>query len=107
MSKIYTVTEDADVRINGDLYRLEKGDKIRILSEEDWPKEVEEGDLRKRMELSQEKPLEDQTSPSEVAEFFNNTDAKGRGMVMFAVNSNKNNEFWKSVHNIIKKNSDE
>jgi hypothetical protein len=93
--------------MNGEVYKLEKGDRIRILTEEDWPEDVGEGDLRERMGLSTEKSLEDQTSPTEVAQFFENTDEEGRGMVMFAVNSNQDNEFWSKVHDLIKKDGEE
>lgn len=102
-SKVYVVSEDTEVVMNGEKYVLEEGDKIRIMTEEDeWPEEVEEGDLRDRMELKTTEPLEDQTTPENVAEFFENTDEEGRGMVMFAVNSNQDNEFWQEVHNKIK-----
>lgn len=107
--KFYLVSEDTEVMMNGERYLLEKGDKIRILSEEneDWPEDVGEGDLRDRMDLKTSEPLEDQTTPEEVAKFFDNTDKKGRGMVMFAVNSNQDNEFWKKVHDLIKEDEED
>ena len=62
-----------------------------------WPSKVKEGGLRSAMGLSTDKPLEEQTSPSAVIKFFEGADKKGRGMVMFAVNSNKDSAFWKKV----------
>ncbi|MBD3406198.1 MAG: hypothetical protein GF411_08820 [Candidatus Lokiarchaeota archaeon] len=78
--------------------------KKSLMKEEgDWPDKVEKGDLRERMDLSTQKSLEDQTTPHDVAKFFDNTNEEGRGMVMFAVNSNKDdNEFWASVYDLIK-----
>lgn len=63
----------------------------------DWPSNVDEGGLREAMGLDPNQPLEDQASPSDVIDFFNNTDESGRGMVMFAVNSNQDSDFWQSV----------
>lgn len=62
-----------------------------------WPSKVKEGGLRAAMGLSTDKSLEDQSSPSAVISFFKKADEKGRGMVMFAVNSNKDSTFWKKV----------
>lgn len=69
----------------------------------DWPDKVEKGGLRKEMGLDENESLEDQTSPSAVASFFNSADKEGKGMVMFAINSNKDNSFWQKVHSMIKK----
>lgn len=66
-----------------------------------WPSKVKQGGLRKAMGLSADKPLEEQTSPQGVAAFFKKADEKGRGMVMFAVNSNKTSAFWKKVSDAI------
>ena len=62
-----------------------------------WPSKVDKGDLRKAMGLKADESLEDQSSASAVAKFFKGADKKGRGMVMFAVNSNKDSAFWKKV----------
>jgi len=67
-----------------------------------WPSKVEKGGLREKMGLKEDQPLQDQTSASAVAKFFKSTDAEGRGMVMFAINSNQDSKFWKQVHNAIK-----
>ena len=72
-----------------------------------WPKKVKEGGLRSKMGLSEDKPLEDQASASDVVKFFNSTDDDGRGKVMFAVNSNKDKAFWKQVGSALKKQSKE
>lgn len=68
-----------------------------------WPTKVEKGGLRKAMGLDEDKPLEDQTSPSAVIKFFEGADKEGRGMVMFAVNSNQDSSFWKKVGAGLKK----
>jgi len=67
-----------------------------------WPSSVQHGKLRDALGLSEDKPLEDQTSAAAVAKFFKKADKAGRGMVMFAINSNKDSKFWKAVHNAIK-----
>lgn len=72
-----------------------------------WPGKVEKGGLRKKMGLKTDKSLEEQSSPSDVVKFFNGTDAEGRGMVMFAVNSNKGSAFWKKVGAALGKQSKE
>jgi len=72
-----------------------------------WPSKVEKGGLRKKMGLKADEPLEDQASASDVVKFFNGTDAEGRGMVMFAVNSNKGSSFWKKVGAALAKQSKE
>lgn len=99
----FTVSEDVKIVLNGEKYLLESGDEIAIVEEDEngWPEDVGEGDLRERMDLNKDQSLEDQTTPENVAEFFDNTDAEGRGMVMFAVNSNKDNDFWKKVGDLV------
>lgn len=67
-----------------------------------WPSKVEKGGLRAALGLDEDKPLEEQTSPSAVAKFFKGADKEGRGMVMFAVNSNQDQAFWKKVGDMIK-----
>jgi len=67
----------------------------------DWPSNVKEGGLRKEMGLDIEKPLSDQVSPSKVVDFFKKADKHQRGMVMFAVNSNQDDPFWKKVGDMI------
>lgn len=70
---------------------------------EGMPTDVEEGGLRKRLGLETDKPLEDQTTPEKVAEYFKNASEDGRGKVMYAVNSNKkDSKFWKDVYDLIK-----
>lgn len=105
----FIVSEDTEVVLDGKKFLLEKGDKIMIEhcgecegGEDDWPEDVQEGGLRNRMGLDPKKPLEDQTSPEKVAEFFDKTDKDGRGKVMYAVNSNQDNDFWKKVGSLIK-----
>ena len=66
-----------------------------------WPSKVEKGALREGMGLDPNIPLEDQASPSDVASFFKKADKSGRGMVMFAVNSNQDSKFWKKVGDMI------
>ncbi len=78
----------------------------RMLAAEDgWPKKVEKGGLREKMGLKEDQPLEEQTSPSAVAKFFQETDEEGRGMVTFAMNSNQDSSFWKKVADMIEKES--
>ena len=72
-----------------------------------WPANVKEGGLRKAMGLKTDKPLEEQASPSDVIKFFQSADASGRGMVTFAMNSNKQSSFWKKVAQGISKGSKE
>ena len=67
-----------------------------------WPSSVRAGGLRQAMGLKKDVPLEEQSSPSAVVKFFDGADKKGRGMVMFAVNSNKDVAFWKKVGQMIK-----
>ena len=86
------------------IYLLEKGDEIIIEAKNDddgWPEKIEKGGLRKRMGLKKDEPLEDQTTPEKVAEFFKDADKDGRGKVMFAVNSNQDVPFWKKVAELI------
>ena len=68
----------------------------RVLTSDGWPSKVKEGGLRKAMGLKTDQPLAQQASPGDVIKFFKSADAEGRGMVMFAVNSNKG-PFWKQV----------
>lgn len=89
-------------RIASELLQL-----ARELIADDWPSKVEEGGLRGKMGLKKDEPLEEQTSPSAVAKFFKSTDKEGRGMVMFAVNSNQDSDFWKKVGDMIEKASEE
>jgi len=85
-------------RVASELVRLAK----ELLGAQ-WPKSVEHGKLRDALGLDADKPLEDQTSAAAVAKFFKKADKQGRGMVMFAINSNKGSKFWKAVHNAISK----
>ena len=62
-----------------------------------WPTKVKEGGLRGAMGLKTDEPLQDQTSASAVVAFFKKADKKGRGMVTFAMNTNKDSAFWKKV----------
>lgn len=109
MDNSYEVTEDVAIVLDGEKYLLEAGDHIRIVTEDEdsWPEDVEKGGLRKLMGLDADKSLEDQTSPTAVAEFFQKADKGGRGKVMFAVNSNKDSEFWKKVGDMVHEKSKE
>jgi len=77
--------------------------RIARLLEGAWPSKVKSGGLREAMGLDPSIPLEEQSSPSAVAKFFEGADASGRGMVMFAVNSNQDVAFWKKVASMIGK----
>jgi hypothetical protein len=68
---------------------------------DEWPSKVEKGGLRGAMGLNEDEPLEDQASPGDVANFFEGADEEGRGMVMFAVNSNRDVPFWQKVGDMI------
>lgn len=63
-----------------------------------WPNKVEKGGLRDAMGLDPEKPLQEQASVNDVVRFFEDGDKSERGMVMFAVNSNQDNDFWQDVY---------
>lgn len=67
------------------------------MKEAAWPTKVNEGGLRGALGLKKDEPLEDQTSASAVISFFKKADKKGRGMVTFAMNTNKDSAFWKKV----------
>jgi len=103
----YEVTEDVEIMLNGDKYIIEKGYTIFVENKNGWPEDVKEGGLRNRMGLDEDKPLDEQTTPEEVANFFDQADEDGRGKVMYAVNSNKNdNEFWAEVADLIEPKND-
>lgn len=95
------VSKDVEVMLDGRKFLLEAGDKIIVEDKNGWPEDVKEGGLRERMGLDPDKPLEDQTTPEKVAAFFDKTDKDGRGKVMYAVNSNQDNDFWKKVGDLV------
>lgn len=106
--KRYTVTEECKITCEDGTFVLESGDVISINEEDNgWPEDVEKGGLRKRLDLDPNKPLEDQTTPEKVAKYFEQAGEDGRGKVMYAVNSNQDNEFWKKVGELISDNKEE